>query len=206
MGCTSNLNSGNPARLISSGIISQMTAKSLLVLSELARVFSDSDVEGEAHLIQELADANKIICVGAGRVGFAIAGFAKRLRHLGKDAYWYEDRTLPRMAAGDLMLVGSGSGETETVVCLAQIAQRQGLRLALVTSNPSSRLQRLSNVVVVLDAPNKAGKSGGVASEQPMTTLFEQACQIYLDALVLELMAKLDMSAFAMEENHNSIE
>ena len=183
-----------------------MTTSVKMILAELERVFRQTDVPNEALLLDEICSANSIVCVGAGRVGHAMAGFAKRLRHLGCECFWIEDKTLPRMGRGDLMLVGSGSGETESIVGLAKIAKRENLRVALISKNPVSRLSELANVTVLIPELQDFASGVVVASQQPMTSLFEQSCQIYTDGLVLDLMSRLQVSSEEMRYRHNGIE
>jgi 6-phospho-3-hexuloisomerase len=183
-----------------------MTAKVQTILDELGQVFRDTSVEHEQQFVQELVRSRRVVCVGAGRVGLALAGFAKRLRHLGKDAFWIEDATLPRTGAGDLMVIGSGSGETESIVTLANLGKREGLDIALLTATTHSRLAAVADVSVVLNCPSKTANDTVVNSVQPMTTLFEQAAQLYLDAIVLELMEELNVSDADMRGRHNGIE
>lgn len=182
-----------------------MTKSTNLVLAELVNVFESDDLAGHESVIREIVSANRIVCVGAGRVGLAVAAFAKRLRHLGKDAFWIEDVTLPRMSSGDLMLIGSGSGETETVACLGRIAKRLGLRIALITASQRSTIMDLADSAVTLNCPSKF-QLDRTFSLQPMTSLFEQAAHIYMDSLVLDLMEAIGVTAQQMEERHNAIE
>lgn len=176
------------------------------ILAELAAVFAGTDTTSVPRFVQEVQSANRVVCIGAGRVGLALTGFAKRLMHLGKEAFWINDSTLPKLGSGDLMVVGSGSGETESVLSLVQIAKRNGLRIALVTSEPASSMATISDTFVALNCPSKVNREGRPSSIQPMTTLFEQACQVFLDALVLEIMESSGISAELMEERHNVIE
>jgi 6-phospho-3-hexuloisomerase len=183
-----------------------MTDKVKIVLAEVERVFASTDFSGESAFLEDVCAARQIVCVGAGRVGLALAGFAKRLRHLGKDAFWIEDQSVPRMGKGDLMVVGSGSGATKSIVGLAEIALGQDLRIALLTATRESPLSQMAHAAVVLNCPSKNSEAGSIKSQQPMTTLFEQAAQIYLDSVVLDLMAMLSVSADEMEMRHNVIE
>lgn len=177
-----------------------------LILEELSQVFSSGPPEAEELLVAELVGAERIVCVGAGRVGLAMAGFAKRMRHLDKSAFWIDDKTLPRMGKGDLMVVGSGSGETETTLTLARLGKREGLRVALITATKSSRLKEIADVTVTLNCSDQAMRQVGGSSRQPMTSLFEQSCQLYLDGIVLTLMDRLNISGQEMKELHNGIE
>jgi 6-phospho-3-hexuloisomerase len=110
------------------------------------------------------------------------------------------------MGHGDLMVVGSGSGATKSIVGLAEIALGQDLRIALLTATRESPLSQMAHAAVVLNCPSKNSEAGSIKSQQPMTTLFEQAAQIYLDSVVLDLMAMLSVSADEMEMRHNVIE
>jgi 6-phospho-3-hexuloisomerase len=176
------------------------------VLSEVQEVLTSSDYSSSYEAVQLIREANKIVSLGAGRVGLSMSAFAKRLMHLGKQAWVYSDDTLPRMANGDLMVIASGSGETESIVCLAKIARRNGLQILLVTSNENSTLAKLATAKIVLNAPNKLFSEGRPTTIQPMTTLFEQCVGLFFDAFVLKLMNELSQTEEDMKMRHNSIE
>ena len=176
------------------------------ILDELSWVFASSTLAGEARLVETIISAGTVVCAGAGRVGLATAGFAKRLGHLGKEAFWIGDTTLPRTGTGDLMFISSGSGETRSIVTIGEVAKQNGLTIALLTCTDDSTLSRLADVQVTLNCPSKLNAEKEKMSKQPMTTLFEQACQIYLDSIVLELMAVTGRSEIEMMGRHNAIE
>lgn len=177
-----------------------------LILQELNDVFSGTNFAGEQQLLEEVIQARQIVCVGAGRVGLVASGFAKRLMHLGKAAFWFEDVTLPRTGPGDLALIVSGSGETKTISTIGDLAKDNGLRIALLTASPDSYLSRIADAKVVLNCPNPLSTTPRKISNQPMTTLFEQASQLYLDSLVLQLMSMTSTAKEDMERRHNAIE
>lgn len=177
-----------------------------LVLDELAAVFSGGAPAGEETLLREISKASRIVCVGAGRVGLSISGFAKRLAHLGIESNWINDVTLTRFQSGDLMLIGSGSGETETSLVMGRLAKKFDLRLGLISTNESSRLAELADFVVVLNCPSKLETTPGSRTAQPMTSLFEQALMIYCDAVVLEMMNRMGIPEDSMKGRHNNLE
>ena len=82
---------------------------------------------------------------GAGRVGMAIRGFGMRLGHLGFTAFTLGDSTVPGISNGDLLIVASGSGETQTIVDLVTIASNNGVRIVAVTGNPESRIGKFNS-------------------------------------------------------------
>lgn len=49
-------------------------------------------------------------------------------------------------------------------------------------------------------------KHDAEGSAQPLGSLFEQASQILLDSLVLDLMKELDVSEETMQQNHANLE
>lgn len=177
------------------------------VLSEINKSFEDFTFEGYPKFLSLFEkDGSKIVCCGAGRVGLALRGFTMRLSHLGINAHFLGETVVPKTGPGDLMIVGSGSGSTRSILKLVEIAKERGIRIGLVTSNEVSPMGKLADAKVVLSAPNKNTIGSVLGSVQPMTTLFEQALAIFLDATVLDLMNKFGETSDSMWERHNGIE
>lgn len=78
-------------------------------LTGLAEHVNQADVD---KLIAEIEGANKLFLAGAGRSGFMIRAFANRLMHLGYETYLVGETITPPAKEGDLLIIGSGSGET----------------------------------------------------------------------------------------------
>jgi 6-phospho-3-hexuloisomerase len=175
------------------------------IFEELTKVFSDSQINYDA-LSEKVSNSDKIVCLGAGRVGLVMEAFAKRLTHLGKLAYTYTDSNLPKTTRGDLLIIGSGSGNTKSIVTISKIAFEKGLDLVLLTANPESEISKLSKFVHRISSPYKGGPSLEYKSAQPMTTLFEQSLYIWLDGFVLHYMKKYSISEFEMKDRHNELE
>jgi 6-phospho-3-hexuloisomerase len=115
-----------------------------LILAEIRAVFECLDENQVSVLRDEILKANKIVVCGAGRVGMAIRGFGMRLGHLGLNAFTLGDSVVPGIGKGDLFLVASGSGETQTIYDLVEIGKKNGSRVGLITGNPESRMGRMS--------------------------------------------------------------
>lgn len=176
------------------------------ILNEIETVLSKIDEREVDLLIKQILSANKIVTVGAGRVGMAIRGFAMRLGHLGFNAHMIGDATVPAIGEGDVLLVSSGSGETQTIYDLVEIAKKNKATIVLVTGNPNSRMGKLADVVVKIAAPSKTKVVEGLASIQPMTTLNEQCLGIFFDAVVLKLMETMGESHETMWARHSNLE
>lgn len=183
-----------------------MQEKVQKILQEISAVLSKvSDGEVEA-LCGAILKAGTIVVCGAGRVGMATRGFGMRLGHLGLRAYVVGDATVPTIGKGDLFIVSSGSGETQTIYDLVVRAKENGALIAAVTGNPDSRIGKLANVIVQIKAPSKTKPIEGFASLQPMTTLNEQCLGIFFDAVVLELMGKMSETHDTMWARHSNLE
>ncbi len=176
------------------------------ILHEIGTVLAkvnDSEVDS---MIAQIQKADKIVVCGAGRVGMAIRGFGMRLGHLGLNAFTLGDSTVPGISSGDLLIVASGSGETQTIVDLVQIANKNGCSIVAVTGNPESRIGKLANVVVKIEAPSKTKEVMGFKSIQPMTTLNEQSLGVFFDAVTLKLMEKMNETHDTMWARHSNLE
>lgn len=176
------------------------------ILAEIDQALSSVEETQVENLSEEIRKANKIIVCGAGRVGMAIRGFGMRLAHLGLRVFTLGDSTVPSIGKGDLFIVASGSGETQTIYDLVAIAKKNGARVALISGNPDSRMGKLADSLVLIKAPSKTKAIEGFVSIQPMTTLNEQCLAIFFDALVLDLMDKMDETHDTMWARHSNLE
>lgn len=176
------------------------------ILGEIESVLEKVDGKEVENLVKDILNARKIVVCGAGRVGMATRGFGMRLGHLGLQAYTLGDSVVPSIGEGDLFLVSSGSGETQTIYDLLEIAKKNGAKVALVTGNPESRMGQLADMIVEIKAPSKTKPIEGFSSIQPMTTLNEQCLGLFYDAVVLDLMEKMNETHDTMWARHSNLE
>ncbi len=176
------------------------------ILEEIAVVLDKVKQEQVDVIIDQILQANTIVVLGAGRVGYAIKGFGMRLGHLGFKCFTLGDSTVPSISSGDLLLVASGSGETKTIVDLVTIAKNNNCSIVAVTGNPSSTIGQLASHVVEVIAPSKTKEVEGMVSIQPMTTLNEQSLGIFFDAVVLQLMDTMGETHDTMWARHSNLE
>jgi 6-phospho-3-hexuloisomerase len=176
------------------------------ILSELDHALKTSDFIDLPNFVEKLSSASNIVVFGAGRVGLMMKTFAMRLNHLGLNSYFLGEMNLPATGKGDLLVIGSGSGNTQSVVTIAEIARSKGLDVICVSSNTDSKIVNLSSSVIHLNCQTKESVNEPKLSIQPMTTIFEQSLLIFLDALVLKLMETLGEDNESMSKRHNVIE
>ena len=176
------------------------------ILAEISEVLEISNYDDVENFTSKITSANRIVVYGAGRVGLIIKTFAMRLNHLNLKCNFLGEVSLPKTSTGDLLIIGSGSGTTKSVVSIAEIASSQGLDIISITSNIESRIAELSSSLIHLKCETKYSKFDKRRSIQPMTTLFEQSLLIFIDGLVLKLMADLNEDHNSMLRRHNVIE
>ena len=125
-----------------------------------------------------------------------------RLMHLGKTVYVVGETTTPSIAATNLLILGSSSGRTASLLAVAEMARHQGAQILLFTTDATSPLAELADHRIVIPAPSSLGKG----SLQPMGSLFEQALLILCDSLILRLMQRTGVDAAQMLERHANLE
>lgn len=187
-----------------------MSAKqyTVKIIEELLHNVQYEKEEQLEQLVAAILTAHHIFLAGAGRSGVAIRGFANRLMHLGLSVSLVGDITSPHSQSGDLLIVGSGSGETESLVSLSKKAQRNGVKVALITMDTESTIGTLADINVALPGVSPKVKNQGqlITSIQPMGSAFEQICLLTYDGIVLELMDRMRENSESMFGRHADLE
>jgi 6-phospho-3-hexuloisomerase len=177
------------------------------VLAELDRTLGAISPQDAENLVDRILGAKNVFLAGAGRSGLAVRAFAMRLMHMGFGAYVVGEIVTPGMKADDLLLIGSGSGATASLVAMAEKAKKIGAGVALVTIFPDSRIGQLADAVVKIPAPTPKGEGAAqFTSVQPMGSLFEQSLLIFFDIIVMRLMEKKGLDSTTMFERHANLE
>jgi len=174
------------------------------------------EVEG---LIRLLVDAKregrKVFVVGMGRSGFVGRAFALRLMNMSFNVYVVGETITPPAERGDILVAISGSGETRGTVSAAEAAKEVGAIVVAITSHPESKLGQLADHVVVVKGRTKIAARKDYIARQvrgereplgPLGTLFENACMVFLDSLIAELMHRLGITEEDITRRHANIE
>lgn len=162
--------------------------------------------EQTERLVEGIAGAGRIFVAGAGRSGLMMRAFAMRMMHLGLDVYVVGDTVARSLGKGDLLVIGSGSGETKSLIPLAEKALSLDGHVAVMTLLPESTIGRLANIVVQLPGAPKDKADDAAVTIQPMGSLFEQLLLLVCDAVILRLMEKRELTGKAMYGNHANLE
>lgn len=180
---------------------------SRIVAQELAKTLDRVSPESGEKLTDMILSAKKILVAGAGRSGLAAKAFAMRLMHMGFDVYVCGETITPNLESEDLFLVVSGSGETGSLVSMTQKAKKIGAAIATVSICPDGTIGQMADLAVEIPAPTpKANVNKEYSSIQPMGSLFEQSCLIYLDCVILRLMEKRQNDSATMFTRHANLE
>lgn len=176
------------------------------ILSELnGSVEGISDAEAET-LINEILEARKVFVAGAGRSGLMAKSFAMRMMHMGIDSYVLGETTTPNFEQEDLLIIGSGSGETKSLISIAEKAKSIGGKIAAVTISPESTIGNLADITVKMPGSPKEQSGSARVTIQPMGSLFEQSLLLFYDAVILRFMEKKGLTTDNMFSRHANLE
>lgn len=155
------------------------------IVGELETVLDEVNYKECTELIYTLLEAHKsdrrIFCAAAGRSLLMIKAFAMRLMHLGFHTFVVGEINTPALTGDDILLIGSGSGETETLKMMSIKAKKIRSQVILFTGNRDSGIAVNADHVITIPI-------GRIKKEvQPSGSIFEQSMFLLLDSLVLEL-------------------
>lgn len=178
------------------------------VLSELEACVSQVSVGSLDQALALIESAPRIFLAGAGRSGLCMRALGMRLMHLGKTVYVVGETTTPGITAKDLLILGSGSGRTTSLLAMAKQARSHDAKVLLFTTDASLPMAELADQLVLLPAPSLGRNEGerDQISTQPMGTLFEQSLLILCDGLILRMMRQSGVSTAHMLERHANLE
>ncbi len=184
-----------------------MTARdySQLVAREICDALSRTDDQQVETLLDMIEEAENIFVGGAGRSLMMMQAFAMRLMHIGFSSHVVGETTTPAVVADDLLIAGSGSGQTRMTLTLVEAAAARGARTAVITGHPDSPLGEMADHCVHIHAPvvfvNSERPTG-----QPPGTLFEQCLLAQCDAMILQLMHRLGITEETIRRRHTKFE
>jgi len=178
-----------------------------LILEEIKNTLGSMSQEKTDKLTRLIANSGKVFIAGTGRTGLMMKAFAIRLMQMGIKVHVAGETTTPAIKAGDMLFIGSGSGETESLTVMASKAKKIGAKLTLVSMSADSTLGEIVDTTIEIPAKgSKSVISSPSDSVQPMCNLFEQSLLIYLDTLSISLMEHKKIDQKTLYENHANLE
>ncbi len=181
----------------------------ILIIQELAenakRIDNDQLIEAE----KLIKGSKRIFVAGAGRSGFAARGFVNRLMHLGFNTFFVGEPTTPSIQKDDLLVIGSGSGKTESLVVMAGKAKKQGAKILTLTIFPENTIGTLADAVIEIPGITSKSESENdkdVISIQPKGNSFEQLSWLIYDSMIIDLKKETGQSEEQMFARHANLE
>jgi 6-phospho 3-hexuloisomerase len=117
------------------------------VLESMVEAQNESQKE---QLVEAVLSSDRIFLTGSGISEPVARSAAMKLMQLGFQAYVAGDATMPAIEKGDLLIAISGSGRTVITYNIVSAAKSSRARVALLTSQPTSPIGDISNLVFAL--------------------------------------------------------
>lgn len=178
-----------------------------LVLGELAQALGSVEAADVERLAEMICGAEKVFVVGVGRVLLMLQALAKRLNHLGIEANFVGAIDEPAITEKDLLLVGSGSGESAVPLAIVKIAKRYNAKIAHIGSNGRSSMAEYEDLFLRIPCRTKLDLPDEIDSRQPMSSLFEQSLLLLGDILAIRIIEKKGITDIhALWKKHANLE
>lgn len=177
-----------------------------LIADECAKSLSAIDAEQVSQYLKLVLSAEKVFFVGVGRVLLALECIAKRYAHLGIQTVIVGQITEPAITKKDVLIVGSGSGETLFSAGIARKAKGLGVKVIHIGSNPNSGLSEIVDLFVRIPVESRAKLEDEIHSKQPMTSLFEQTLLLFGDTTAMMMVKEKQIELEKLWEYHANLE
>lgn len=173
-----------------------------MILDKVHSILSATADDYPGQLTKMLDKAKRVFVSGAGRSGLVCRFFAMRLMHSGYDVSVVGEIVTPSIKKGDLLIIISGSGETEQLIAFTKKAREVGAKIVLITAKSSSTIGDMADAVLQMGKSDQYGKVVGM----PMGTIFELSTLSFLEALVSHLIHEKGIAEEEMRTRHANLE
>ena len=178
-----------------------------MILGELQQSLGGVDEEAVKELVDSICNAQQVFVVGVGRVLMMLQAFTKRLNHLGIQANYVGAVDEPAITDKDVLIVGSGSGESIVPLNIAKKAKNFNAKVIHIGVNPNSSMSEFEDLFVKIPCSTKLDLPGEVKSRQIMSSLFEQSLLLLGDTVSLMIAEKKNITDIhALWRKHANLE
>jgi 6-phospho-3-hexuloisomerase len=183
-------------------------------IDAVAQMIANDEIDA---FLAAILNARRIYVMGAGRSGLVAKSFAMRLMHMGMTPYVVGEAITPAIDEDDLIIAFSGSGNTKTIGDIAETAKNLGVEVALISSNPDSRIGKIADYIIKIDTQRDPVSCdaheyeirqmlGEHRSFAPLGTIFETTTLIFGDAIISTLMDITNTEEGDLKRRHTNIE
>ena len=173
-----------------------------LILSRLTTILSETDNSNAAKLLALVEGAGRTFIGGAGRSLLVSRFFAMRLVHSGFNVSMIGEVVTPAIKEGDLLILVSGSGGTETLLPFVKKAKSVGAKLAVVSMKAKSAMADVADLTIQIGNDNSFPLTSGM----PMGSQFELSTLVFLEAAIADLIAAKGLTEEGMRAIHANLE
>jgi 6-phospho-3-hexuloisomerase len=172
------------------------------IFEKIYKILDATDEAYEGKLSEFLDNAKRIFVAGSGRSGLVAKFFAMRLMHSGYSVFVVGEIVTPSIRAGDLLLVISGSGKTETIMTYAKQAHQQGAKIVSISMTAACPLAEITDTTFQIGKPELYSTTVGM----PMGTAFELATLMFLEASISHIIQEKGIPEEDMRTRHANLE
>ncbi|NOT13207.1 MAG: 6-phospho-3-hexuloisomerase [Methylococcaceae bacterium] len=173
-----------------------------LIVDKISSILEATDDSYDVRLTQLLDGAKRIFIAGAGRSKLVGNFFAMRLVHGGYDVSVVGEIVTPSIKNGDLLIIISGSGETEQLIAFTKSAKKVGANIVLISAKDSSTIGDMADAVFQIGKAEQYGKVVGM----PMGTVFELSTLFFLEATISHIIHEKGIPEEVMRSRHANLE
>jgi 3-hexulose-6-phosphate synthase / 6-phospho-3-hexuloisomerase len=173
-----------------------------MIVNKITEILDATDQNYADKMTAMIDDAKRIFIAGAGRSKLVGNFFAMRLVHGGYDVSVVGEIVTPSIKKGDLLIIISGSGETEQLIAFTNSAKKVGAKIVLISSRASSTIGDMADGVFQVGKQELYGKVVGM----PMGTVFELSTLCFLEAIISHIIWEKGIPEEVMRERHANLE
>ena len=177
-----------------------------LVIDEINVALGTVDPQEIDQLVKLILSSEKVFVVGVGRVLLMLQAFVKRLNHIGINANFVGAIDEPAITQDDLLIVGSGSGESVIPVAIAKVAKKYNAKIVHIGSNAQSSVGAYADLFVRIPCKTKLNLPDEIQSRQPMSSLFEQGLLLLLDIVAMMIVERKGIDIPSLWKQHANLE
>lgn len=172
------------------------------ILDKLTGILNATDKSKGAELLKLVEEAGRTFIGGAGRSLLVSRFFAMRLVHAGYNVSMVGEVVTPAIKAGDLLILVSGSGGTETLLPFVKKAKSLCAKLAVISMKKSSPMADAADLVIQIGQDDSFPLTKGM----PMGSQFELSTLIFLEGVISELIHAKNLTEEGMRAIHANLE
>ena len=174
-----------------------------LIVEKISEILDATDNTYAEKMTEMFDGAKRIFISGAGRSKLVGNFLGMRLMHSGYEVAMVGEIVTPSIKAGDLLIVISGSGETEQLIAFTKKARDIGAKVVLISSRAESTIGDLAEGVFQIGKQEFYQQK---VKGMPMGTVFELSTLCFLEALVAHLIWEKGIPEEKMKERHANLE